>query len=1369
MDPDEEVDFSIAERYILAGGRILTSLWDTCSSHCLISSAFAAELVRDGAKFARDVNMPMKQGKIWTGTIKSRVFCDITIANQGVVKSFPNTCFYVWDTGRPLALSKAFLKKAGICNLEAAEGDYELLKEHGIRPESKESTNNLANFNSHDLTAEHLAPDGNGALSIGGARAHSGWQGEIATSTAKVVRGKEIGHASNSTRDAWTREKAEALREELKEQMRTPYPMLSQALEKVADEFPLAFGEDITEPSLLKKFKVRLKNGASYVCMVPRRLSEPMLAEVQKQIAALLAQGVIRKSSSPFAFPIVLARRPGSDKIRVCCDFRLLNEMTEPYPYSMPNLHEVLDRLAGKKYYWSVDVSSFFNQIEVEEDSRQYLAFVIPGGAKYEYLRTPFGCKNAPAWAQQQLKESLAENEDTRDLVNFIDDITYGSNSIEDSIEKFRALLGFCVKNKLKLKRSKCVLGVPAVKALGFVLNEQGKWIDPDRVLSLLRIPSAKGVKDVKHLLGAFGFVRQWICGSADICDPLFDLLKKGAKFSWGPRQENALNLLREAATESPCLTQINPSEPVYCRTDASDIGVACVLYQMIKNSEGIELPCAIAYSARRFSPTERRWALQERESYSMKLPFEKFGNMLAGLRVIIETDHKNHLFMWSSKSMKVQRWRMWMQQYDYEVRHLSGKLNAEADSMSRIFEHLHLGNLFVTAPTSEQADRERREGIIAPSTRLQGTSDTDYNEGFEHCNEGDEEEGVDGEGGLDSALFSAHLASANFDHLQAAAIGVLKSNGERLGLPSDETFEALRMQERADWTMFCKEPEDDVLAEAAEATWEESTDQSNFEVSEGALLNVNEVIANEYGIGGVLLQNMGWKPGMYLGEGASAALNVPIERSGTINCREGIGYHAREERPIPTFKECFSKVHNDGTGHVGKIRTYARLRKLPGFPWGLPTSEIYQKVKNECEGCLSCLKIWSTRGKIEGASGAVIRQRPWTEVAIDLVVITEPDIDGNKVILVVIDSFSRAAELFPLKSGDAESVAQCLYDVYNRYGRPVRVRCDRAKAFLKSVMTRFQKLTGVLMHPTLSFSPMQNGQCERANQEVMRHLRAMVLSKPGAQRRWGLLTPSVRRILNNTIHSDTGCSPNELIYGGYGDTEASMFVEDLAHEEGETIAGWLYAKELEEAQFEILKRSELHQEQRLQAAARKATIGCQRVIENGSLVLASRGTSLGGRPKDKLQSRFTGPYLVLNRDQPLDSLVECQHLGSKVVEMFHMHDLVVVNLSHLSEEELESSAMQDHWTYKVLCIEDFRPEGPRKVAKRLRPKSKYEFLVLYDLPRSTEPGDENPAWQPWANVKHLSSLKSFCEQPQVLRELGENFYVSDDEMAGEE
>ena len=136
-----------------------------------------------------------------------------------------------------------------------------------------------------------------------------------------------------------------------------------------------------------------------------------------------------------------------------------------------------------------------------------------------------------------------------------------------------------------------------------------------------------------------------------------------------------------------------------------------------------------------------------------------------------------------------------------------------------------------------------------------------------------------------------------------------------------------------------------------------------------------------------------------------------------------------------------------------------------------------------------------------------------------------------------------------------------------------------------------------------------------------------------------------------------------------------------------------------------------------------------------------------------------------MDRHQPLDSLVKCQHLGTNVFEMFHMHELAVVDLHHLSEEELAASAMQDHWTYKVTSIEAFRPEGPRKVATRLRAKSKYEFLVLYDLPRSSEAGDENPAWQPFANVRHLTALKTFCSLPIVERQLGTTFYVSDNEV----
>lgn len=1289
--------------------------------------------------------------------MKARIWADVYLVHEGRIVDAKQVEFYVWDSGRDVTLSKKFLQQHGIADLRGLQADDLAIHQYAtITPSWRQDQipNDRCVLNS--LNAHLRADDAADVTSTGGARAEKGFQGETSSSSKHNVNKDSFRETTTTSRlDAWTKEKAEALHQQLSTQLNEKIPALQEALSAVSDEFPDAFGEDVSTPSDFKRFKVKLKNGAQYVCMLPRRLSEPMLKIVQEQIETWLSQGVIRKSSSAFAFPLVLVKRNG--KIRTCVDFRLLNDMTEPYPYAMPDLHEVLDKLAGKKYYWSVDVSSFFNQIEVEPESAQYLAFVMPGGAKYEFQRVPFGCKNAPAWAQQQLREALQEDESTRSLINFIDDITYGTNDMEDAVTKYRALLQFCCSHRLKLKRSKCVLGVPAVKALGFVLNHQGKWIDPERVMALLKLPPSRGVKELRHLLGSFNFVRQWLSGSADMCAPLFDLLKKDAKFQWGPAQDEALHLLKQAVATAPCLGQIDPGKPVYVRCDASDIGCACVLYQMVLNAQTHqEEPKAIAYAARRFSPAERRWCLAERESYSIKMAWEKFSGLLAGLHVIVETDHKNHLYMHSASSMKVQRWRMWLQQFDYEIRHLPGKDNEPADSLSRLFESLHISNLMTDAPTTEQARKERQEGIIAPSTKLGGISLATK---FLTCDDGDELEGNDDH--LEEALFNACGITTKAALSDYASFTNMEANPAPSGTESEIS---------------------------TPAEWEElhDTDESTAVLNDHVghrFTNKYQEWPSLYGKGYTLLRNSGWEEGEWVGLTMPAETEPISIHSGARDPKDfrGIGCDgprprmddSPEEHVRASFLQKFRRVHNSKAGHWGKLRTYSRLKKLEGFPWGIKTSTLYEMVNAECDGCLMCRKIWSTRGDIQSAGAAIIRQRPWTEVAIDLVVLDEPDEDGNTNIVVIVDSFSRAAELYAVQSGDAETVARCLYDVYNRYGRPRRVRCDGARAFVKSVVQRLNRLVGVEVHPILAYAPYQNGQVERYNQEVMRHLRTIVLGEDGKHvlraKRWGLHTSAVRRLLNNTINSETGCTPNELLYGGYGDTEASLFVEDLAHEHGEPVAGWVFAKELEEVQFEILRRSEEHQEKVIAAAIHKAHQTGLRSIEEGTHVLCRRG-GLGKRPKGKLQSRFTGPFLVLDRpdSRATESIVKCYHLGNKTVSSFHMAELVRIDLRHLNAQEMEQEAIKDDWTYKVKKIERFRPTGPRRTNGKLRPKEQYEFLVLYDLPRSTDPEEENPAWQPYMHVRHTSALKEFCSKQEVIRQLGGTFYVSDGDGEGD-
>ena len=233
---------------------------------------------------------------------------------------------------------------------------------------------------------------------------------------------------------------------------------------------------------------------------------------------------------------------------------------------------------------------------------------------------------------------------------------------------------------------------------------------------------------------------------------------------------------------------------------------------------------------------------------------------------------------------------------------------------------------------------------------------------------------------------------------------------------------------------------------------------------------------------------------------------------------------------------------------------------------------------------------------------------------------------------------------------------------MYNRYGRPIRIRADGAKAFHKAVIKSLNRWLRVDNHVTLAYSPFQNGQNERQNQEIGRHLRAMVVGDSvgvNSVRRWGLLVPAVQRILNNTVHSATGCTPNELVMGGYGDTEMALYASDPALDEVSTVNAADFARELEEAQFEMLRRSELHQESILSEVARKASAEPTRQLQEGDIVLARRG-GLGSRPKDKLQSKYTGPYLVVERNDPSHCIVRISHLATRKIESRHMSDLVI-------------------------------------------------------------------------------------------------------------
>ena len=132
---------------------------------------------------------------------------------------------------------------------------------------------------------------------------------------------------------------------------------------------------------------------------------------MRRQIDALLEQGWIRPSSSPYGAPILFIPKKDG-KWRMCIDYRALNKITIKNRYPLPKVEELLDRLHGAKYFTKIDLSSGYHQIRVRESDVHKTAFMSRYGS-FEYLVMPFGLCNAPATFQRVMNTMLREGLDS--------------------------------------------------------------------------------------------------------------------------------------------------------------------------------------------------------------------------------------------------------------------------------------------------------------------------------------------------------------------------------------------------------------------------------------------------------------------------------------------------------------------------------------------------------------------------------------------------------------------------------------------------------------------------------------------------------------------------------------------------------------------------------------------------------------------------------------------------------------------------------------------------------------------------------------------------------------------------------------------
>lgn len=413
----------------------------------------------------------------------------------------------------------------------------------------------------------------------------------------------------------------------------------------------------------------------------PRRFTPEQQQVIDKEVAEMLKNGIIRPSNSPHAQEVVLVKKKTGDW-RFCVDYRKINDITIPDEHPLPRIQDLVRSVRNSKYFCALDLRSGYWQILMDEKAIPYTAFRTRSGL-YEFLVMAFGLKNAPA-TFSRLMDKVVGDMYWRGVCVYLDDVLIHSCEFTLALQLLREVLTRLRAAKLTLAVNKCLFFPKSLLYLGYLIENGTLRPNPGRIEALKRIKTPKNVRDVRSLLGCIGYFRQFISNYSYVAEPLNRLLRKGVPFVWSKECEVAKNQLINQLVVATLSNQMD-GEFLKLETDASNIAIGAALYCRTTKEDPWR---PIEFLSKSLSNTERNWPVHEREAYAIVYSLEKFDAYLRGKKFDVYTDNASLKWMNTAKPGKIARWAGRLGEYFMTIYHRPGKSNVCADFLSRYVDN---------------------------------------------------------------------------------------------------------------------------------------------------------------------------------------------------------------------------------------------------------------------------------------------------------------------------------------------------------------------------------------------------------------------------------------------------------------------------------------------------------------------------------------------------------------------------------------------------------------------------------------------------------------------------------------------------------
>ena len=319
---------------------------------------------------------------------------------------------------------------------------------------------------------------------------------------------------------------------------------------RLLEQFPMITRPEFSSKSVRHGVEHLIQTEGPPVHARAPRLPPDKLVIAKEEFREMEDMGIIRRSDSPWSSPLHVVPK-NSGGWRPCGDYRRLNDVTTADRYPVPHIQDFASQLAGASIFSKIDQVRDYHQIPVAADDVSKTAVITPSGL-FEFLRTPFGLKNA-AQAFQRLMDNVCNGLDF--VFVYLDEILVSITSAEQHMLHLREGFHRLSTHGLVINVSKCQFGATTIDYLGHQITSQGAIPLPAKVEAIRTFARPTTIKGLQQFVGMLNFYHRFVPNAAHIMRPIYDALAgKPMTLKWSDELDEAFTTAKEALAQATML-----------------------------------------------------------------------------------------------------------------------------------------------------------------------------------------------------------------------------------------------------------------------------------------------------------------------------------------------------------------------------------------------------------------------------------------------------------------------------------------------------------------------------------------------------------------------------------------------------------------------------------------------------------------------------------------------------------------------------------------------------------------------------------------------------------------------------------------------